>query len=129
MKTKKNIEAKASKKNKAAKAEVTNLTNATASEKKAKKDKKAKVVKEVAKQQTVSIVEEVVSKRKVKWIYPEDVKDQLAKKSWRAKTRGELRKLELKVARIKDTNSKEYKQALKELRDKEAQVLKPGQVA
>lgn len=136
-----------------AKAEVTNPTNAEAAkvtkkknkkEKKAKKDasaqvietptakkakKKAKVVKEVAAQQKESILEEVVSKREVKYIYPEDVKDTLSRKTWRQKTRNELHRLELAVSRIKDTNSKEYKKALKAYEDFKATVLKPEQVA
>ena len=136
-----------------AKAEVTNTTTAEAAkvtkkknkkEKKAKKDasaqvietptakkakKKAKVVKEVAAQQKESILEEVVSKREVKYIYPEDVKDTLSRKTWRQKTRNELHRLELAVSRIKDTNSKEYKKALKAYEDFKATVLKPEQVA
>lgn len=137
-----------------AKAEVTNPTTAEAAtvtpkekkvkkEKKAKKasskaieapeakkaKKKAKVVKEVAAQQKESILEEVVSKREVKYIYPEDVKDTLSRKTWRQKTRNELHRLELAVSRIKDTNSKEYKKALKAYEDFKATVLKPEQVA
>lgn len=94
-----------------------------------KKAKKDKVVKEVAAQQKESILEEVVSKREVKYIYPEDVKDTLSRKTWRQKTRNELHRLELQLSRIKDTNSKEYKKALKEFNDFKAIVLKPEQVA
>lgn len=146
MKTNKKIEAKASKvENITANAEVTNQVNSEASEKvkKSNKDKKTKkaekkalkeakkkkVVKEVAKQQKKSILEEVVSKREVKYIYPEDVKDTLSRKTWRQKTRNELHRLELAVSRIKDTNSKEYKKALKEFEAFKATVLKPTQVA
>ena len=144
---KEKIEAKASKvENKeTAKAEVTNpqRAEATAKVKKSKKDKKTKkakvletkeakkkkVVKEVANQQKESILEEVVSKREVKYIYPEDVKDTLSRKTWRQKTRNELHRLELAVSRIKDSNSKEYKKALKEFEAFKATVLKPAQVA
>lgn len=152
MKTK-NIEAKASQvENINANAEVTNQTTAKAPAKvkKSKKDRKIKkveneaevkatpkkakakekkVVKEVAKQQKESILEEVVSKREVKYIYPDDVKDTLSRKTWRQKTRNELHRLELAVSRIKDTNSKEYKKALKEFEDFKATVLKPAQIA
>lgn len=120
--------------NATAQAEVTNPTTATAEaatvtpkEKKSKKEKK--VLKEVAAQQKESILEEVVSKREVKYIYPEDVKDTLSRKTWRQKTRNELHRLELAVSRIKDTNSKEYKKALKAYEDYKATVLKPEQVA
>lgn len=143
---KEKIEAQASKEiKKAAKAEVTNQKKATPiilpiqeeiAKKKTKKEKaqknkkkEAKVIKEVAAQQKESIIEEVISRREVKYIYPADVTDTLAKKTWRQKTRNELHKLELAVARIKDTNSKEYKKALKEYNDYKAKVLKPDQVA
>lgn len=125
---------KKNKKAKKAKAEASAqvIETPTAKEKKAnkeKKAKKAKVVKEVATQQKESILEEVVSKRGVKYIYPEDVQDTLSRKTWRQKTRNELHRLELAVSRIKDTNSKEYKKALKAYEDFKATVLKPEQVA
>lgn len=127
-KEKKNKKEKKAKKAKAeASAKV--IETPTAKEKKEKKSKKAKVVKEVAAQQKESILEEVVSKRGVKYIYPEDVQDTLSRKTWRQKTRNELHRLELAVSRIKDTNSKEYKKALKAYEDFKATVLKPEQVA
>ena len=127
-KEKKNKKEKKAKKAKAeASAKV--IETPTAKEKKEKKAKKAKVVKEVAAQQKESILEEVVSKRGVKYIYPEDVQDTLSRKTWRQKTRNELHRLELAVSRIKDTNSKEYKKALKAYEDFKATVLKPEQVA
>ena len=127
-KEKKNKKDKKAKKAKAeASAKV--IETPTAKEKKEKKAKKAKVVKEVAAQQKESILEEVVSKRGVKYIYPEDVQDTLSRKTWRQKTRNELHRLELAVSRIKDTNSKEYKKALKAYEDFKATVLKPEQVA
>ena len=127
-KEKKNKKDKKAKKAKAeASAKV--IETPTAKEKKEKKAKKAKVVKEVAAQQKESILEEVVSKRGVKYIYPEDVQDTLSRKTWRQKTRNELHRLELAVSRIKDTNSNEYKKALKAYEDFKATVLKPEQVA
>lgn len=118
---------KKEKKAKKAKAEASAQVIETPTAKKTKK--KAKVVKEVAAQQKESILEEVVSKRGVKYIYPEDVQDTLSRKTWRQKTRNELHRLELAVSRIKDTNSKEYKKALKAYEDFKATVLKPEQVA
>lgn len=124
----------------AAQAEVANIEPKDKKDKKDKKEKKAKVLetkeakkakvtKEVAAQQKEAILEEVISKREVKYIYPEDVKDTLARKTWRQKTRNELHRLELTVSRIKDTNSKEYKKAKKEYEAFKATVLKPEQVA
>lgn len=76
-----------------------------------KVSKKEEVVKEVAKQQKPNIIEQVISNREVKYIYPEDVVDTLSRKKWRQQTRNELRKLEREMLRIQDHNSKEYKSA------------------
>lgn len=73
--------------------------------------KKEEVVKEVAKQQKPNIIEQVISNREVKYIYPDDITDTLSRKKWRQQTRNELRKLEREMLRIQDHNSKEYKSA------------------
>lgn len=91
--------------------------------------KTEEVTKEVTKQQNAAILEQVISTREVKYLYPEDVVDTLARKRWRQQTRNELHKLEREVYRIKDTNSKEYKEALKAFEDYKAKVLKPAQIA
>lgn len=91
--------------------------------------KTEEVTKEVTKQQNAAILEQVISTREVKYIYPEGVVDTLARKRWRQQTRNELHKLEREVYRIKDTNSKEYKEALKAFEDYKAKVLKPAQIA
>lgn len=93
------------------------------------KSKKEQVVKEVKEQQKPSIIEQVISNREVKYVYPEDVVDTLARKKWRQQTRNELHRLELAMARIKDTNSKEFKAAAKVYEDFKKKVLKPEQVA
>ena len=99
-------------------------------EKPAKKtSKKSEVVKEVKEQQKPSLIEKVISNREVKYIYPEDVVDTLAKKKWRQQTRNELHRLEREMFRIKDQNSKEFKKASKEYEDFKKKVLKPDQVA
>lgn len=105
-------------------------------EEKPKKEKKSKEVilkkkltKEVADQQKVNIMEEVIAHRQVKYKYPEDVVDTLARKTWRQKTRNELHRLELTLSRIKDQNSKEWKKANKEYETFKSQVLKPEQIA
>ena len=91
--------------------------------------KKDKVTKEVTKQQNTAILEQVISHREVKYIYPEDVIDTLARKRWRQQTRNELHRLEREMYRIKDSNSKEYKAAKKAFEDFQAKVLKPSQSA
>lgn len=104
------------------------LVELTPKEKPAK-SKKEQVVKEVKEQQKPSIIEQVISNREVKYIYPEDVVDTLARKKWRQQTRNELHRLELAMARIKDTNSKEFMAAAKAYEDFKKKVLKPEQVA
>lgn len=108
---------------------IKNSKTAKASAPKAKKTKKEQVVKEVKEQQKLSIIEQVISNREVKYVYPADVVDTLARKKWRQQTRNELHRLELAMARIKDTNSKEFKAAAKAYEDFKKKVLKPEQVA
>lgn len=96
---------------------------------KTKTSKKEQVVKEVKEQQKPSIIEQVISNREVKYVYPADVVDTLARKKWRQQTRNELHRLELAMARIKDQNSKEFKAAAKAYEDFKKKVLKPEQVA
>lgn len=89
-----------------------------------KVSKKEEVVKEVAKQQKPNLIERVISNREVKYIYPEDVVDTLSRKKWRQQTRNELRKLERKMLRIQDHNSKEYKSAQNKYITFQKKVLK-----
>jgi PREDICTED: microtubule-associated protein 1B len=121
---------------KASKKEKKNKKVKDSKEEKPKKEKKSKEVvlkkeltKEVAKQQKVNIMEEVIAHRQVKYKYPDDVVDTLARKTWRQKTRNELHRLELALSRIKDQNSKEWKKANKEYESFKDQVLKPEQIA
>lgn len=108
---------------------ATNFANAKLLSPKTKTSKKEQVVKEVKEQQKPSIIEQVISNREVKYVYPADVVDTLARKKWRQQTRNELHRLELAMARIKDTNSKEFKAAAKSYEDFKKKVLKPEQVA
>ena len=107
----------------------TKKTTATQEAKAPKATKKEQVTKEVTKQQNTAILEQVISNREVKYIYPEDVKDTLARKRWRQQTRNELHRLEREMYRIQDTNSKEYKAAKKAFDEYQAKVLKPAQSA
>lgn len=104
-KTQKPKETKESKAKEEPKAKLVKTTTKKAS------TKKEEVVKEVVKQQKPNIIEQVISNREVKYIYPDDVTDTLSRKKWRQQTRNELRKLEREMLRIQDHNSKEYKSA------------------
>lgn len=117
-KTQKPKETKESKAKEEPKAKLVKTTTKKAS------TKKEEVVKEVAKQQKPNIIEQVISNREVKYIYPDDVTDTLSRKKWRQQTRNELRKLERKMLRIQDHNSKEYKSAQNKYITFQKKVLK-----
>lgn len=116
-KTQKSKETKESKAKEKPKAKLVKTTTKKVSKKEA-------VVKEVAKQQKPNIIEQVISNREVKYIYPDDVTDTLSRKKWRQQTRNELRKLERKMLRIQDHNSKEYKSAQNKYITFQKKVLK-----
>lgn len=117
-KTQKPKETKESKAKEEPKAKLVKTTTEKAS------TKKKEVVKEVAKQQKPNIIEQVISNREVKYIYPDDVTDTLSRKKWRQQTRNELRKLEREMLRIQDHNSKEYKSAQNKYITFQKKVLK-----
>jgi hypothetical protein len=117
-KTQKPKETKESKAKEEPKAKLVKTTTKKAS------TKKKEVVKEVAKQQKPHIIEQVISNREVKYIYPDDVTDTLSRKKWRQQTRNELRKLEREMLRIQDHNSKEYKSAQNKYITFQKKVLK-----
>lgn len=89
--------------------------------------KKEATIQEVTKQQEASIAEKVVSTRDVKYLYPADIQDQLARKKWRQAVRNKYHALERECYKFQDQNSKEYKKALKVFETFKAKVLKPGQ--
>ena len=87
---------------------------------------KAKVTKEVEAQQKANLIEGVVAHREVKYIYPDDVTDTLARKKWRQQVRNKLKDLERAWLRIQNENTKESRAAKKALEDYKSQVLKQG---
>lgn len=95
-----------------------------ASEKKVKKTKKEKLVDKTKKKVEANLVEEVVTKREVKYIYPEDCEDTLSRKKFRQQVRNKIRQLELAMLRIEDQNSKEFKKAKKEYLEYKSQFVK-----
>lgn len=117
-KTQKPKETKESKSKEEPKAKLVKTTTKKAS------TKKEEVVKEVAKQQKPNIIEQVISNREVKYIYPDDITDTFSRKKWRQQTRNELRKLEREMLRIQDHNSKEYKSAQNKYITFQKKVLK-----
>lgn len=117
-KTQKPKETKESKAKEEPKAKLVKTTTKKAS------TKKGEVVKEVVKQQRPNIIEQVISNREVKYIYPDDITDTLSRKKWRQQIRNELRKLEREMLRIQDHNSKEYKSAQNKYITFQKKVLK-----
>lgn len=87
---------------------------------------KAKVTKEVEAQQKANLIEGVVAHREIKYIYPEDVTDTLARKKWRQQVRNKLKDLERAYLRIQNENTKESREAKKALEEYQSKVLKQG---
>lgn len=123
---------KKNKKNQAQKTEKTNpveginnlIEEKTQKVEKSKKALKAKAKKgetpEAAKEKPVdktkkkveaNLIEEVVTKREVKYIYPADCEDTLSRKKFRQTVRNKIHQLLLAMLRIKDQDSKEFKEA------------------
>lgn len=95
-----------------------------ASEKKVKKTKKEKLVDKTKKKVEANLVEEVVTKREVKYIYPEDCEDTLSRKKFRQQVRNKIHQLELAMLRIENQDSKEFKKAKKEYLEYKSQFVK-----
>lgn len=136
---------KKNKKNQAQKTEKTNLVegiNNLIEEKTQKVEKSKKALKaeakkeetpEAAKEKLVdktkkkveaNLVEEVVTKREVKYIYPADCEDTLSRKKFRQTVRNKIHQLELAMLRIEDQDSKEFKKAKKEYLEYKNQFVK-----
>lgn len=79
-----------------------------------KKSKKDKLISKTQEKVEANLVEEVVTKREVKYIYPADCEDTLSRKKFRQQVRNKIHQLELAMLRIENQDSKEYKKAKKE---------------
>lgn len=99
-------------------------TPEAAKEKKVKKTQKEKLVDKTKKKVEANLVEEVVTKREVKYIYPADCKDTLSRKKFRQTIRNKIHQLELAMLRIEDQDSKEFKKAKKEYLEYKNQFVK-----
>lgn len=95
-----------------------------AKEKKVKNNKKEKLVDNTKKKVEANLVEEVVTKREVKYLYPEDCEDTLSRKKFRQTVRNKIHQLELAMLRIEDQDSKEFKKAKKEYLEYKNQFVK-----
>ena len=93
-------------------------------EKKVKKTKKEKLVDKTKKKVEANLIEEVVTKREVKYIYPIDCEDTLSRKKFRQAVRNKIHQLELAMLRIEDQDSKEFKKAKKEYLEYKNQFVK-----
>lgn len=99
-------------------------TPEAAKEKKVKKTQKEKLVDKTKKKVEANLVEEVVTKREVKYIYPVDCEDTLSRKKFRQTVRNKIHQLELAMLRIEDQDSKEFKKAKKEYLEYKNQFVK-----
>lgn len=120
---------KDNKKNQAKKTEKTNLVEGINNliekkTQKVKKTKKEKLVDKTKKKVEANLVEEVVTKREVKYIYPADCEDTLSRKKFRQQVRNKIHQLELAMLRIENQDSKEYKKAKKEYLEYKNQFVK-----
>ena len=114
------------KKEKAVKAKAKETKEKVASKKETPKEK---VVKAVKKKAEVNLVEEVVTKREVKYKYPADCTDTLSRKKHGQAVRNKLHQLELEMYRIENKDSKEFKKKEKEYNDFKKANLKEGAAA
>ena len=99
-------------------------TPEAAKEKKVKKTQKEKLVDKTKKKVEANLVEEVVTKREVKYIYPADCEDTLSRKKFRQTVRNKIHQLELAMLRIENQDSKEFKKAKKEYLEYKNQFVK-----
>lgn len=99
-------------------------TAPAAEEKKKKKSKKDKLISKTQEKVEANLVEEVVTKREVKYIYPADCEDTLSRKKFRQQVRNKIHQLELAMLRIENQDSKEYKKAKKEYLEYKNQFVK-----
>lgn len=115
---------KVEKSKKALKKDEEETTAQVAEEKKKKKSKKDKLVAKAQKKVEANLVEEVVTKREVKYIYPADCEDTLSRKKFRQQVRNKIHQLELAMLRIENQDSKEFKKAKKEYLEYKNQFVK-----
>lgn len=97
---------------------------APVAEEKKKKKSKNKLIAKTQEKVEANLIEEVVTKREVKYIYPADCEDTLSRKKFRQQVRNKIHQLELAMLRIENQDSKEYKKAKKEYLEYKNQFVK-----
>ena len=103
-------------------------TPEAAKEKKVNKTQKEKLVDKTKEKVEANLVEEVVTRREVKYIYPADCEDTLSRKKFRQTVRNKIYRLRLAMLRIDDQDSKEFKKAKKEFLEYKNQFVKESVV-
>lgn len=88
--------------------------------------KKSKVAREVTPVTNTALMGQVVSKREIKYIYPEDCIDTLARKRFRQKVRNKIHKMENQLFKMSDKTSKEYLKISKKLKAYYSANVKEG---
>ncbi len=96
---------------------------------KAKATPKQKIIKETKAKATVNLVEEVISNREVKYIYPEDCVDTLSRKKHRQQVRNKLHQFEREMFNLQATDQKAFKAKQKEYEAYKKEHLKQGATA
>lgn len=116
---------------KASEPKETKTPKATKSTKetKAKATPKQKIIKETKAKATVNLVEEVISNREVKYIYPEDCVDTLSRKKHRQQVRNKLHQFEREMFNLQATDQKAFKSKQKEYEAYKKEHLKQGATA
>jgi hypothetical protein len=83
---------------------------------KAKLEKNAKVSAKTEKLNKDAILQQVITNRELKWKYPEDCVDTLARKSFRQKNRNKIRQLERALEKADKTQKEKAQKALEKFR-------------
>lgn len=96
---------------------------------KVKETPKQKIIKETKAKATVNLVEEVISNREVKYIYPEDCVDTLSRKKHRQQVRNKLHQFEREMFNLQATDQKAFKAKQKEYEAYKKEHLKQGATA
>ena len=83
--------------------------------------KEQQVKKAQVEKTTSKAIQQTVINRELKWLYPENCLDTLARKAWRQKARNEIQRLERNIFKLQngpDANEKATRLRIKELVEK-----------
>lgn len=88
--------------------------------------KKVLVAKEITPVNNAALMEQVISKREIKYAYPEDCLDTLARKQFRQKVRNKIRSMENQLFKMVDKECRDYKRLSKKLKEYQNANVKPN---